>query len=162
MKTFFTILFSLCISGIFSGQEKALLKILNRELKNEVKNQFKSPNFDEDPISIVKPFTITNHLLSFEIKKKNPHNDGYQLIKQEVPLKMIRRIGKDLQIILETEPKSVITTYTNIPSNYTETIEGNLFFLYLFNEKQNDDLGVQLQSAFVNAGYAVEKDYWYD
>lgn len=146
---------------MFFGQEKTLLKILNRELKKEVRNQLKSPNFEGDTISIEEPFTITNNILSFEIRKWNTSTENFQIIKQEVPLNMIRKIGKDLQIILETEPKSVITTYTSIPFNQTETINGNLFFLYLSNEKQNDDLGLQLQSAFKKAGYQVAKEWWY-
>lgn len=145
------------------GQEKELLKLLNRELKYEVKNQFKSHNFEDDTISIVKPFTISaDKILSFEIKKSNSSN-GDEIIKQEVSLNKIRKIGKDLQIILETESNAVTTTYIN-KENLTkpEIVKGNLFFLYLFNEKQTETLGIELKNAFQNAGISVEKENWYD
>lgn len=163
MKPFFTLFFSLCISGIFFGQEKSLLKILNRELKYEVKNQFKSHNFEDDTISIVEPFTVSeDKILSFEIKKSNL-SKGEEIIKQEVPLSKIRKIGKDLQIILETEPNAVTTTYINQDEiTKPEIVKGNLFFLYLFNEKQTETLGTELQNAFQNAGFSVEKENWYD
>lgn len=163
MKKLLFFCFCFITSNLFFGQEKALLKLLNQELKREVKNQFKSDAFEGDTLSIVESFSINDDkILSFKVKKRSNSEDGYQLIKQEVPLKMVRKIAKDIQIILETEPESVRTTYTNISSNHTETVNDNLFFLNLSNEKKNENFGLQLQSAFKNAGYFVEKDLWYD
>lgn len=164
MKILITCLFCLCLSGIFFGQEKTLLKLLNQELKKEVKNQFKSDYFEGDTLFIVKPYTINeDEILSFEIKKRFNSGEDYQIIKQEVPLKMVRKIGKDLQIILETELNAVTTTYINQAKiTKPEIVKGNLFFLYLFNEKQTETLGIELQNAFQNAGFFVEKENWYD
>lgn len=143
------------------GQEKEILKILNRELKEEVKHQLKSPNFNGDTIKIIKEFTIDNNKnLTFQIKKTSPYFSGYQIIKQEVPLDKIVKIGKDINIIFETEEKSVVTTTKT--SDNEEVLEGSLFFLYLSNEKENEKLGIEIQKAFQKAGYKISKEYWYD
>jgi len=155
------------IFGFWSSafaQEKQILKILNRELKREVKNQLKSPNFNGDTIIIMKEFSITNDKkLSFQIKRISPSIEGYQIIKQEVPLSKIRKIGKDIQIILETEKNAVESTTEYFDSDReNQKLNESLFFLYLSNEKENDDLGIEIQNAFQKAGYQIEKEYWYD
>ncbi|RMZ58146.1 hypothetical protein D1632_17825 [Chryseobacterium nematophagum] len=159
------ILISILVFGcwnLYLAQEKALIKLLNRELKKEVKNQLKSPNFNGDTISIVQEFNIDNkNNLTFQIKKTSPYFKGYQIIKQEVPLAKIRNIGKDIQIILEAEPNTVITTTVD-QTQQQQTITGSLFFLYLSHEKENEDLGHTLQKTFKKAGYIIGKEYWYD
>lgn len=146
------------------AQEKTIVKILNRELKREVKNQLESSNFNGDTIRIIKEFTITNDKkLTFTIKKTSPYFDGYQIIQQEVPLSKIKKIGKDIQIILETEKNAVETKFTTFDEDPKEQVlNESLFFLYLSNEKENEDLGIELQKAFRKAGFEVQKDYWYD
>jgi hypothetical protein len=146
------------------AQEKTIVKILNRELKREVKNQVKSSNFNGDTIRIIKEFVITkDKKLTFTIKKTSPYISGYQIIQQEVPLSKIKKIGKDIQIILETEKNAVETKFTTFDEGPKEQIlNESLFFLYLSNEKENEDLGIELQNAFQKAGFEIQKDYWYD
>ncbi|ANF51094.1 hypothetical protein A0O34_11470 [Chryseobacterium glaciei] len=150
--------------SLFSAQEKTIIKILNRELKKEVKNQLKYSNFNGDTISIVKEFSIDNNKnLTFQIKKTSPYFSGYQIIKQEVPLNKILKIGKDIQVILETEKDAVVTTTTTFDDTQKEQkFTESLFFLYISNEKQNEDLGIEIQKAFQKAGFKVKKEYWYD
>lgn len=164
MKNFLLFIFLVGFASTSFGQEQTIVKTLNRELQKEVKNQLKSPHFSGDTIEIVKPFSIsTDKILSFEIKKTSPYFSGYQIIRQEVPLNKILKIGKDINIILECEDHEVLTTYNTFDvENKTEEVKGNLFFLYLSNEKQNEDLGVAIQKAFQKAGYSLEKEYWYD
>ena len=73
-------------------------------------------------------------------------------------------VGKDINIILETGDSLVTTTsYRSAEgAGKAEKIMGNLFFLYLVNEKQNEDLGTAIQRAFIKAGVPVLKEYWYD
>lgn len=161
------VLLSMMIFGCWSmnfAQEKTIVKILNRELKREVKNQLKSSNFNGDTIRIIKEFAITkDKKLTFTIKKTSPFFDGYQIIQQEVPLSKIKKIGKDIQIILETEKNAVETKFTTFDEGSKEQVlNESLFFLYLSNEKENEDLGIELQEAFRKAGFEVQKDYWYD
>lgn len=150
--------------SLFSAQEKTIIKILNRELKKEVKNQLKHSNFNGDTINIIKEFSIDNNKnLTFQIKKTSPYFSGYQIIKQEVPLNKILKIGKDIQVILETEKDAVVTTTTTFDETQKEQkLTESLFFLYISNEKQNEDLGIELQKAFQKAGFNVKKEYWYD
>ncbi|MBW8361943.1 MAG: hypothetical protein K0M56_07115 [Kaistella sp.] len=164
-RNWFLFLFFLSFCVNISAQEKTLLKILNRELKKEVKHQLKSPNFNGDTITIVEPFTISNEkILSFKITKTSPYFTGVQVIKQEVPLSAIKNIGKDINIIFETPRDSVTVTTTTIIEGETkeETIKYYLFFPYLSNEKNNENLGIEIQNAFKKAGFIVTKEYWYD
>lgn len=150
--------------SISFAQEKTIVKILNRELRREVKNQLKSSNFNGDTILIVKEFSIDkNKNLSFQIKRKSPYIIGTQIIQQEVPLDKILKIGKDIQIILETE-KDAVTLKVTYPDGdqKPQTIKESLFFVYFSGEKQNEDLGIELQEAFKKAGYNIAKDNWYD
>ena len=164
LKKFFIASLLLGWSTLIFGQEKTILKIINSELKKEVKNQLKSPNFSGDTIQIVEPFTINEQqILSFTIKKTSPYFNGVQLVKQEVPLKSILKVGKDINVIFETINDAVKTTTTSIDKETkVQTSTGFLFFLYLSNEKQNEELGIKLHDAFKKAGYNVAKDYWYD
>lgn len=164
MKNFLLFIFLLGFTNTIFGQEQTILKILNRELQKEVKNQLKSPDFNGDTIKILKPFSISaDKILSFEIKKTSPYFSGYQIIRQEVPLNKITKIGKDINIILECEDQEVLTTYNTLDiEKKTEEAKGNLFFLYLSNEKENEDLAIAILKAFKKAGYSLEKEYWYD
>lgn len=147
-----------------SAQEKKILNILNRELKKEVKNQYKSRLFNGDTISIVKEFSIDNEKkLTFEIKVNSPYVVGTQFIRQEVALDKLRKMGKDIQIILEAEENSVVTTVTNAEADPKEqTTKSNLFYLYMSSEKNNEKTGNELQNAFRKAGYPLTKEYWAD
>ncbi|RKT00860.1 hypothetical protein [Chryseobacterium defluvii] len=146
------------------AQEKKILNILNRELEKEIKNQFKSRLFNGDTISIIKEFSIDNEKkLAFEIKIQSPYVTGTQFIRQEVPLDKLRKIGKDIQIILEAEENSVVTTVINSEADPKEQItKGNLFYLYMSSEKNNEELGEALQNAFKKAGHSLTKEYWAD
>lgn len=147
-----------------SAQEKKILNILNRELKKEVKNQFKSRLFNGDTISIVKEFSIDQEKrLSFEIRMTSSYFTGTQFIKQEVPLSKLKKLGKDIQVILEAEDDSVITTVTNSEANEKEqTSRSNQFYLYMSSEQNNEKMGMELQNAFKKAGYPLTREYWAD
>ncbi len=163
-KIFVALLFFGWSSLIFA-QQKTILKILNLELQKEVKNQLQSPNFEGDTVRIVKPFTINEkQILSYEIKKTSPYFQGYKIIKQEVPLKSLIIIIKDIHVILLTEEEAVTTTTFNSlkGASKKEISYGNLFFLGLSSQKQNEYLGVEIQKAFKNAGIPIQKTHWYD
>ena len=116
-------------------------------------------------IRIVKPFTINEkQILSYEIKKTSPYFQGYKIIKQEVPLKSLIIIIKDIHVILLTEEEAVTTTTFNSlkGASKKEISYGNLFFLGLSSQKQNEYLGVEIQKAFKNAGIPIQKTHWYD
>jgi hypothetical protein len=146
------------------GQEKKLLKILNKELKKEVKNQLQSKNFNGDTLVIIKPFTINEQkTLSFEVRKSNYYQEGYEIIKQEIPLKSITSVGKDINVFFQSEGNSVITTTKKFATKEsTDTKTRDIFFLFLSIEKQNEKLGIDLQNALLKAGIKVDKEFWYD
>jgi len=163
IKRFILIILMLGFWNFSFAQEKEIVKILNRELKREVKNQFKSSNFNGDTIKIIEGFSIKDKILTFTIRKTSPYFNGYQIINQQVPLNKIKKIGKDIQIILETEKSAVkahFTTFDEAPKE--QVINESLFFLYFSSKKENDDLGIELLEAFRKAGYEVQKENWYD
>lgn len=163
-KNILLIIFFVIWSSI-SAQETKIIRIFNRELKKEVKNQFKSANFSGDTLRIIKPFSIDSHKnLSFAVKITSPYFEGEQIITQWVPLNSVTKLGKDINIILECDTDSVTTVYTRtaVGDPREEQTKGNLFFLFLSNEKQNDDLGIKIQKAFEKSGIRVDKKYWYD
>ena len=165
MRKLTVLLLFLIFSAAAHSQQHTLLKILNGELRKEVKNQLKSPQFSGDTIRIVRPFEISkDNILSLEIEKRSPYLEGVWIIRQEVPLSVVKMVGKDINIILETGDSLVTTTsYRSAEgAGKAEKIMGNLFFLYLVNEKQNEDLGTAIQRAFIKAGVPVLKEYWYD
>lgn len=160
----FLVILLLTFWNLNFAQEKEILKILNRKLKQEVKSQFQSSNFNEDTISIIEEFSIRkDKILTFTIKKTSPYLNGYQIIKQEVPLHQIKKIGKDIQIILETEKNAVETHFTTVDEgSKVQVIHESLFFLYITDEKEDESLGIKLQEAFRKAGYEIQKDPCYD
>ena len=165
MKKLSLIFFCFCLWSSVIAQEDVLLKILNTELKKEIKNQLRSPYFDGDTITVLQPFTIDSKKnISILVKKNMPYQEGTWIVKQEVPLHAVKKIGKDINIILETGDNHVITTsYKQEDGSETaEKVMGNLFFLFLSNEKENEELGIALQKAFLGAGISVMKEYWYD
>ena len=145
------------------SQEKEIVKILNEELKKEIKHQFKNPNFNGDTLSIIAEYKIdANKILSIEIKKSNSF--GFTIEKQEVPLSKIKIIGKDINIILETDEKDVKIWTQRFYKNEEKqefSNESTMFFKHLhFHNKEY--IGNELIEAFSKAGYKITKSYWYD
>ncbi len=162
MKTLIKI-FLLLQAVFLYAQDVKIIKILNDELKREIKNQFKDSNFNGDTITLIKEFSIgQNRILSVEIKKTN--ENGYSLERQEVPLDKIITIGKDINIILETEGKNVKTRTQRFYKNEEKqefSNESDMFFTHL-HFSNNEYVGDDLIKAFSKAGYKIRKDYWYD
>ncbi|KQS91439.1 hypothetical protein [Chryseobacterium sp. Leaf394] len=153
----------LFVGSFCFAQEKEIVKILNNELKNELKNQFTYPHFDGDTVTLTKEFSIDkNKILSVEIKKQN----GFRLYteRQEVHLSKISSIGKDINIILNSDGGDVQIKSKSVDKDnnqQTRSTNSETFFTYLhFNN--NEHIGNNLVKAFAKAGYVVKKVYWYD
>lgn len=148
---------------ILNSQEREIVRILNHELKKQIKHQLKNPNYDGITILLSKEFCIDqNKILSVEIKKSN--ENGYSLERQEVPLSKIKIIGKDINIILETDDEDVKTLIRRFYKNEEMqelSNESTMFFTYL-HFPYNEDVGDDLIKAFSKAGYKITKSYWYD
>src|SRR5690606_15331810 len=96
-----------------TAQEKQLLKLLNDELQKQSKFQFKSPAFSDDTIKIIQSFTLSDDkVLSLKIRQHQPHLDGYIDWLQEVPLKKILTIDKDMNVIFRANGDDVRSTVT--------------------------------------------------
>lgn len=145
------------------SQEKKIVKILNEALRKEIKYQLKNPGFNGDTIAIVQEFSISpDKILSIEVKKSN--DLGYMIERQEVPLSKIKIIGKDINIILETEGDEVKTRMQRCYKNEEKQVffsERNMFFTHLYFP-DNEHIGHDLIKAFSKAGYNLTKNYWYD
>lgn len=148
------------------AQEKQLLKVLNDELQKQSKYQFKSPAFGDDTIKILQPFTISDDkVLSLRIRQYQPHLDGYIDWLQEVPLKKILTIDKDMNVIFRTnadDVRSTVTRHTKDEEPKLLVENTNLFFLYFFTPNNNEALGKKIRQAFHAAGYSIEVEFWAD
>lgn len=157
------ILLMIVFSSFCFSQDKEIVKILNEELKKELKYQFRHPNFNGDTITLIKEFSIDqNKILSFEIKKTNER--GYSLEKQQVPISKIKIIGKDINIILESDEKDVKTIIKHFykDEKSEEFVSSSEMFFTYIHFPNNEYIGDELIKAFGKAGYKIKKEYWYD
>lgn len=159
------LILSLCffISIFCFSQEKEIIKILNDELKKEIKNQFQHPDFDGDTLTLTKEFSIDkNRILSVEIKKQNGFRTYTE--RQEVHLSKISSIGKDINIIMNSDGGEVQINSKSVDKNnnqQTRSTNSGIFFTYMhFNN--NEYIGDNLVKAFAKAGFPIKKLYWYE
>lgn len=159
------VLFVVAMPFAAKSQKKEIINILNSALKYELKHQYSSSNFDGDSTVLLHGFTIdANSVLSVEIKKTLRNSEGYMIEKQSVPLNKAAYIIKDINVIVESKNEDVVITtryFYKDGRKKTETRMSNLFFIHL-HFPNNEHIGNKLVKAFKNAGYNVEKPYWYD
>ena len=150
--------------GVFSfAQEKEIVKILNSELQKEIKNQFKHPLFNGDTLSIVQEFQIdANKILSVEVKRNSVY--GTVIERQEVLLSKIINVGKDINIILDTQSDDVKNVVKNFykDQNKEEFVSKSTMFFTHIRFPDKEYVGEDLIKAFAKAGFKIEKNYWYD
>jgi len=147
---------------VFS-QETEIVKLLNENLKQDLKINPEYRHF-EDTLKIIKPYNITDGILSVEIESRN--GNSHYIEKQEVPLSKIISLGKDINVILETEGDEDVTITTtefeNGKTTEPKTRKSYLFFTGIREQKHNESFGYNLQGAFWKAGYRIELGSWYD
>lgn len=179
------LIFLLLLQPVFAfPQTDEIVRILNKELENEVRAQKEDAiNYRGEKFEILKNFSIKDSIqktglanlkqkeggltqakikvLSIETRKKTYYGDEYYTQKQEVDLRKIKAVTKDINIIFEIEGDDVKTTEVNEKGERTIK-KGNLFFLQLSHEKQNEHLAEELLKAFEKAAYKIKKGSWYD
>lgn len=178
-----TIMLFLLQSILSFSQTSEIEKILNLELKKETKKQKEdSWDYSGEKFEVVKNFIIkdsiltmtainsegkevreiqtTMKILSIELKKKSYGGDFYTE-KQEVDLRKIKSVAKDINVIFETEPDAVKITQVNENGDKSER-KSDMFFLQFCYDKQNEYLADDLVEAFKKAKYKIEKGFWHD
>lgn len=160
-------LFILILIPFFSFAQKTseLEKRLNKELKNELKEQLENPYFSGDTLVVVQEFKIDKeNILSYQTKHRKFNGDGYYIRKQEVALKDIVSIGKDICVLFETNNKVKITdiNYYTDGSIDTNTFYDSYFRTKFCTQKNNEGLGYEIVELFKKAGFTVKISYWYD
>ena len=119
---------------------------------------------DNDTLEVFE-LTIKNDTLVYTTKNYFFNVNGYYLYKQEVALKDITAVTKDIGIFFETAPEKVFVTQSEYfeDGNYKITTgELNLFRTHFTTLRENEYLADELVKAFKKAGYTIEKGYWYD
>ncbi|MGO4770335.1 hypothetical protein ACEN2I_01625 [Flavobacterium sp. W22_SRS_FK3] len=161
-KTFF--FFVLIPILTFSQNTGEIEKLLNKELKKELKQQFQDPNFNGDTLVVIQEFKIDKNILSCQTKHKRYNEEGYYIRKQEVALKDITSISKDVCVLIETNDNVKITdtNYHTDGTKDTNSLLGIFFRTNLCSQKENEDLGHELVKLFKNAGYSITISNWYD
>ena len=119
---------------------------------------------DIDTLEVFE-LTIKNDTLVYTTKNYFSNVNGYYLYKQEVALKDITAVTKDIGIFFESAPEKVFVTQSEYfeDGNYKITTgELNLFRTHFTTLRENEYLADELVKAFKKAGYTIEKGYWYD
>ncbi|WP_367754450.1 hypothetical protein [Flavobacterium sp. WC2430] len=149
----------------FAQKPSKLEKRLNEELKIELKEQSRNPYFSGDTLVVVQEFKIDqNKVLSYQTNHKMYNGDVYYIRKQEVALKDIISIGKDICVLLETNDKVKITdtNYHSDGTKDTSTQTQTYFRTQFCNQKNNEYLGNELVELFKKEGYTITISHWYD
>lgn len=152
----------------FHKKKLVLVDYLNKKLQKEVEYQIKdSLNYPEDrKFKVIQKFQLDNsgQSLSLIVERKN-YYDNPIIEKQSVLLRDIIEVLKDINIILKSKENSIIknTTITDENGNKQEieTVD-NLFFLQWCYEKNNEEIGNEIQKLFGQLGTKLSKNYWYD
>jgi hypothetical protein len=117
-----------------------------------------------DTLEVIE-LTIKNYTLVYTTKNYFSNVNGYYLYKQEVALKDITAVTKDIGIFFESAPEKVFVTQSEYfdDGNYKITTgELDLFRTHFTTLRENEYLADELVKAFKKAGYTIEKGYWYD
>lgn len=149
-----------CLS--VSAQENKIAELLNIQLTKEI-----SAFEKYDSLKVIQPYTVTGEKkLVFEYEKYDANTKRWEVIKQEVSLREISGIGKDINILFLTDGYKVLVTKKTYTSNRelirTDITDNNMFFTQLFEEKKNEQFRDALIKAFKNAGYTITPVFWYD
>lgn len=158
------LLFILISCSVFAQKNSEIEKLLNKELKNELELQQQVDYLAQDSLIVVREFKIFNNILSYQTKHKRYNGDGYYSRKQEVALKDLFGVGKDICVLFETNNKVKITdtNYHNDGSIDTNTFYDTYFRTQFCNQKNNEYLGKDLEKLFKKAGYNLKISFWYD
>ncbi len=181
LRLFFALTFLLQAVLAF-GQQPEIIKILKNELQKEVHRQVEdSLNYRGNRFEIVENFSIKDSVLTMPvidvngkvthkvqtdlkiltIKIKTSNDNSHYVENQEIELKKIIAVIKDINIIFETEPNAVKITRISEDGTIT-TSYSNLFFLYLSYEKQNEYLADEIVKALKKIDISIKKGGWYD
>lgn len=160
------ILLMLCCwltSEVSFAQTDKILKVLNRELnvaltdvptaagKGAILPQYGFRMKDSAGIQ----------LLVLYIRQPGSESNPAYWQQQEVDLRKIQRVVKDINVIFETLPDAVVTTTTD-HNGSVRTGTGDMFFLHLSYREHNEDVAKELIKTFKKAGITIEKGYWHD
>ena len=148
-------------ASVFS-QTAEIVKLLNDNLKNDLEIKIEYNHFG-DTIKIVKPYTVIGDILKVELEYQG--ENGHYIEQQEVPLNKITAIGKDINVILDTEESAVKINRKYIGKSSAEAEYNgvyNMFFTGIRFQKHNKPFGEALQKVFEKAGYKIELGSWYD
>jgi Fe-S oxidoreductase len=115
---------------------------------------------------VAEPFQIKNGILSIAVKRKktlfSENANQYTVIsyteKQEIDLRNVIKLTKDINVIFVTERDAV-----KIYEDGKETRTYDLFFLQLCcSERYNEAWASEFVALLKKAGYSIEMDNWYD
>lgn len=152
----------------FHKKKLVLVDYLNKKLQKEVEYQISDTlNYPEErKFKVIQNFQLDNsgQLLSIIVERKNYYNSPI-IEKQSVLLRDITEVVKDINVILKAKDNSVIKNSTFINNQGEkqdiETVD-NLFFLQWCYEKNNEEIGNEIQKLFGQLGTKLSKNYWYD
>lgn len=144
-------------------QENEARKMFHTEV-DSLGNEIGLSQMAIDTLEVIE-LTIENDILVYTTKNYFTNVDGYYLYKQEVALKDITAVTKDIGIFFESAPDKVQVIRQEYfeDGNYIKTHrKTDLFRTHFISLRDNEYLADDLVKAFKKAGYKIEKGYWYD
>lgn len=152
----------------FHQKKIKLVDYLNNKLQKEVEYQIKdSLNYRSDKkFKVIQEFRLDNsgQWLSVIVKRKNIY-DNPIIEKQSVQLRDILKVGKDITVMLECKPHSVLKTTSVINNGEEEQKIETLdrwFYLHFSYEKDNEKQGDEIKTLFKQTGQNIQKGVWLD
>ena len=145
-------------------QENKARQMVYSEI-DSTENEIGMFKMDIDSLVIAEPFIIKNDSLYYTTKQKFAYKKGHYFEQQIVALKDITAVTKDIGIFFETaaDKVQVIRQEYFEDGNYIKTSrKTDLFRTHFISLRDNEYLADDLVKAFKNAGYKIEKGYWFD
>jgi hypothetical protein len=171
------ILLATFVANSISAQTTTITQLLQKTLQKEnearqmvhtevdsLGNETGYIQQDIDSLEVAE-LTIQNDTLFYTTKHHFAYEKGYYLEQQIVALQDITAVTKDIGIFFETAPDKVQVIRQEYfeDGNYIKTNrKTDLFRTYIVSLRENEYLANDLIKAFKNAGYKIEKGYWYD
>ncbi len=144
-------------------QENEVRQML-RAAVDSVGNEINYIQRDHDSLEVAE-LTIKNDTLFYTTKQYSYYEKDEYLEQQIVALQDITAVTKDIGIFFETASDKVQVIrqeYFKDGNSIKTSRKTDLFRTYFVSLKENEYLANDLIKAFKNAGYTIEKGYWYD
>lgn len=146
------------------AQKKEIVKLLNNALQEEISIQDSTHRFGYLIKKVIQPHHIVNDSLKVKLMLKYNDKPKETIITQQVALKDIRNVGKDINVFFGTDEEKVLSMYEDYAENGKDiilnTYTGRTYFAFVYTLLDNRVLIQKLKKAAERGGYKLIIPYW--